>query len=337
MQAGGGTPVTDGLLLWTIGLTALHFALFPPEATVYLDAWKVLSADELSRLLTCHFIYSGGGELLVGSLLIHNFRVLEQQMGSRKFASLVLVTIAFVTPVQITAMVYLSSLKPTSGPIAIIFVLFVLYYVCVPALHPHFCSIVGIQCSEKTFVYALGLQLLFCNGFDSIMPAFTGVVTGSIYHTGALSLQDLRIPNCIARCCSVSPITCSCFFVASLLSGFSSASTYLFCSSSHQILQPLYALCTWRSRLYTLLPQSPSRQQGNRRGVVPRQQHVVRRQQPAAPLPPPSEESINSLEGMGFSRSAAEAALRTSGNNLELAANRLLGAMPSSSNHSHSH
>jgi len=45
---------------------------------------------------------------------------------------------------------------------------------------------------------------------------------------------------------------------------------------------------------------------------------------PAAAPPPPSEEAINALMGMGFDREAVVQALRSSGNNLEAAANVLL-------------
>lgn len=42
-------------------------------------------------------------------------------------------------------------------------------------------------------------------------------------------------------------------------------------------------------------------------------------------FPPPSEENILSLMSLGFDRNAVLAALQTTGNNLEAAANRLLG------------
>jgi len=54
----------------------------------------------------------------------------------------------------------------------------------------------------------------------------------------------------------------------------------------------------------------------------PQQQEVP--QQMFAPAPP-SEEAITMLCAMGFERSAVEAALRTCDNNVEVAANRLMG------------
>ena len=42
-------------------------------------------------------------------------------------------------------------------------------------------------------------------------------------------------------------------------------------------------------------------------------------------FPPPSEENILSLMSLGFDRNAVLAALQTTGNNVEAAANRLLG------------
>lgn len=47
-------------------------------------------------------------------------------------------------------------------------------------------------------------QLAFCEGWNSVVPAVCGAMVGGMYLMDAMSVQAVRLPNLVYRCCSVS-------------------------------------------------------------------------------------------------------------------------------------
>jgi UBA/TS-N domain len=75
--------------------------------------------------------------------------------------------------------------------------------VCIPVLQPRRLEIISLKFSEKSYVYALALQLLLYGGASSITPALCGLFIGSLYRMNIMALQDMRMPARIHRCCAL--------------------------------------------------------------------------------------------------------------------------------------
>ena len=58
----------------------------------------------------------------------------------------------------------------------------------------------GIQVSEKSGIYLLALQLFFNAGFQSIIPALIGLLTGYLYSRDFLRVQKYRLPAFFEVC-----------------------------------------------------------------------------------------------------------------------------------------
>jgi UBA/TS-N domain len=75
--------------------------------------------------------------------------------------------------------------------------------VCIPVLQPRRLEIISLKFSEKSYVYALALQLLLYGGASSITPALCGLFIGSLYRMNIMALQDMRMPARLHRCCAL--------------------------------------------------------------------------------------------------------------------------------------
>eukprot|EP00600_Ochromonadales_sp_CCMP1393_P006752 CAMPEP_0174967186 /NCGR_PEP_ID=MMETSP0004_2-20121128/7445_1 /TAXON_ID=420556 /ORGANISM="Ochromonas sp., Strain CCMP1393" /LENGTH=212 /DNA_ID=CAMNT_0016216293 /DNA_START=321 /DNA_END=959 /DNA_ORIENTATION=- len=191
-------------------------------------------------------------------------------------------------------------LSPSSGPFSLIYALMAYYYWYIPKLHPSQYAICGMGLSEKSWIYLLGVQLCISDGIPSIAAALPGITAGYLYETDGYGIQSWRLPSAVE-------------YVFSALGRF--VNVFFPATPRDQVQVPAGRQ-----------PRQPN----------PAQRHAARSATgtgtaggtnaaiPAAAPPPPSEEAINALMGMGFDREAVVQALRSSGNNLEAAANVLL-------------
>jgi hypothetical protein len=262
--------------------------------------------------------------MFIGSLLLYSFRTFERMMGSRKFAAFVALTSTLTTALQALLLATSVSMKVSHpamggksvdgwlapGPYGLIFALFVLFYKWVPKVTPSMVSFLGIQFSDKSMQYLLGAQLLSTHGWRSAIPGLIGVALGLMY-TSAGPLQRFRLPG--------------------------------FVSGLGGMLYPIFSSdqpgAGARRRRQEQLRQQ-QQQRGGAGGAAGGlgagagfgggagaggfgggggdgfEQFVA---------PPASDEDIANLTSLGFTREEVQAALRASGNDLQAAANRLMG------------
>ncbi len=170
----------------------------------------------------------------------------------------------------------------------------------------------GLTLTEKFFTYVMGAQLVLTGGAGAGLSALSGLLAGLLYRADALPLKHMVMPPPVAGACKR--------FVSPLL------------ESPPALLHPH----TRARALY-----APQQQQQQQQQQQPHQQQQQQQQQQAAfanPLLPPiafpppagaaqaapSEENINALIAMGFSREVAISVLLACGNDLNLALNSLL-------------
>ncbi|KJE93753.1 hypothetical protein CAOG_04502 [Capsaspora owczarzaki ATCC 30864] len=259
---------------------------FSPAAVAGLQVW---------RLLTQPVMFSSPSELVVGAAVLYHMRVLERQYGSAKFASLVLVAGALATLLQLSAVVVVQSqaFSAASGLYGIIYALLVQFFFEVPASQPYrFC---GVKLSHKSFAYIAAIQLLAVGGSSSVVSAVCGVMAGLLYRSNIASVQSLLLPSAIVR-----------FFSSHVEPWFGSADS-----------RDTVGVRVRRARRPDI--QTPFFQPNSEaRARAP----PAARREPE----PPSDEIVEQLTSMGFTREAVLDALRQSNNDVMRATNRLLDA-----------
>jgi len=67
----------------------------------------------------------------------------------------------------------------------------------IPKLHSAQYSILGMDLSEKSWIYLLALQLLFSDGVPSVVSALSGLLAGYLYQSDTYGFQGFRLPGVI--------------------------------------------------------------------------------------------------------------------------------------------
>lgn len=319
-----GAPITKAACLAIVAAHVAASRLFP--ATLALSTHPLLSPHNLAhapwRVLLGTCTFATLGEVLWALPVLYTFRELERRMGSRKFAAFALLSTVTVLVTQIGLMyVFTGSARElASGPYGLIFGLFAFYFATIPKLSPQSLSLFGVDFSDKSFTYMMGIQLAM-NGwnrgklFGSLASASAGLAFGLLYMAEILPLHTLRLP-------------------ASLGSLFGKAVLPWFGSSS-----------PWESRIRLEQArqerQRQAQQRQNQRNMTPEQLQQYRQQveqqqqqmqaarqasmQSSMPMVEPTQENVAQIVAMGFSEERATEALRSTQNNVEAAVGRLLG------------
>ncbi|GMH35446.1 hypothetical protein BSKO_03314 [Bryopsis sp. KO-2023] len=235
------------------------------------------------------FVFQNTGELLFGVALLYYFRILERQAGSAKFGSFACVVSGLSLGLQ-TALHFAYNWRrvlPT-GPYGLIFACFVPFVFDVPPSTRF--SFLGMQLSDKAFVYLAGLQLILSSGLSSAFAALCGVIAGATYRSNMFGMRKFMLPSVIKK-----------FFGRTL----------------GRVLDPQGS--GPQVRLY--VPRNQSFEGGNMgiRGNTP---HAPQNQ--GAPRATASPEAIQQLVGMGFEEARVSRALETTGNDVQAAISLLV-------------
>ncbi|KAJ8098693.1 hypothetical protein POJ06DRAFT_199884 [Lipomyces tetrasporus] len=177
------------------------------------------------RLIVWEFVYLNESEVLFASLLVYNLRVIERMLGSRKYASMLILSYGF-TFLLAPFLLILLKIVPSytanylpPGPTPIIFAALALYHDMIPSVYkfrissspppaesddtqssssssamststPH-----TITLSDKIFVYILSAQLALAQMPASLICAFTGWLVGVLWTREVLPGRNWRIPE----------------------------------------------------------------------------------------------------------------------------------------------
>lgn len=179
-----------------------------------------------------------------------------------------------------------------------------------PKLRPNYFRLLGVRFSDKSFKYALGLQLALSDGTRTLLPTLAGAVFGLIYISDALRLQALTWPRPLRGLCrrtlgavldSDPPAPASAAAGAGARRGGRGGGAG-YGRDEDDAAAAIAAVAAMRGRqggagAAEALPQGP----------------------------PPDPAAIERLCGLGFERAQVERALREAFGDENAAANRLLG------------
>ena len=191
---------------------------------------------------------------------------------------------------------------PSPGPFYYIFSTMPFFHRHIPKLRPSSYTIMNslnFVISEKSLYYLLALQVMFSEGLNSVIPSLGGLLAYYTYSIDGLGLDEFRVPRFVEI-----------FFTT--IGGF-------VCSLIPMIEPNFNTRARGDANVNRMLARAtegPGGGNGN---------NVNREADRWQTLPPPSEEQIQSLVGLGFDRPAVLRALEGSNNDVEVAANRLLG------------
>lgn len=275
---------------------------------------NALSRGELSRILVSQFYFKTWPQLLLGLIVIRTFAVFEKQMGTRKFGSFVIISWGMCILQQIALAVLGATvglqIVPEPGPFFFIFSLLPLYHRYIPKVSPSQYQVLGLNISEKTWIYVLTLQLCLSDGISSTASSLCGLVAGLAYLSDGSPLQNFRLPSMVER-------------------GFTLAANFFDSMFSNPPTPPGGD----QSPTFGSGPAGPRRN-------ISDNSHQLHQRRPtgdgaaagmAGPtdfaMREPSDENITTLMGLGFDRSACVSALRSTGNDVEAAADRLFSSM----------
>ena len=151
-------------------------------------------------------------------------------------------------------------------------------------------TVLGINLSDKVFIYIAALQLLLSSGQRSVAAGLAGTIAGLLYHTGLFGLQKFTLPKFIEELFSAT--------VGRALGG------------------PLQ-----RQQIF-ITPAPPQTTLGE--GEFAGGSGPLPARPPTMPLSEPSPEAVQQLVEMGFPAESARQALQQANNNVELALQSLL-------------
>ncbi|EGZ11475.1 hypothetical protein PHYSODRAFT_516571 [Phytophthora sojae] len=319
-----GAPVTYAFSL-AVGAASSASLLLDRGRLLALDRDAILARAQYWRLLSSQLTFHHGLAVSLGLYVVFQFRVLERQMGSRKFGSILVFTLLISGALQLAALTsapWLAKMIP-GGAYPVIGAFAVFFNRFIPKMSPRSLSVGGLHFSDKSSTYLLMLVIL-ARDYHALIPFLGGSFFGLLF--SSTPLGRLRLPSFV----------CSIFGLFHPLFDVVPASTL----ALQRQRRALEAQRRLNARFNRGRPAAPAVEgQGFRDQLLPGAGGMMPGGVPAAAaaaggiLPPhlaaapPSEDAIQQLMALGFDRERALQALQSTDNNVEAAANRLLNGL----------
>ena len=233
------------------------------------------------------FGFTKPSEILYGSILLYFCRLYERRNGTSKYALFAFFVTACSTILQFFMLSITSKygvLRYATGPYALIFATVLQYYFDTPNVAN--IRIFKYRLPDKAVVLALALNLFLSSGLHSIIPGLCGLISGVFYRLNFANIKSLTFP-------------------------------FAFRNFGRKYLEPLFSSADPTiSSVSTFFVRNSSTSGTTRSESEPLLQSEI--------ALPPSEENIQALTAMGFSRDAAVRALQRTHNQLHRASNLLI-------------
>jgi len=329
-------PLSKFILLFSSSFSILSSILTIRDTLSFVDLNSLVETTSSSttllmkilpffKIITTHLFFSTHSELLFGILLIYYWRNFERQMGTAKFASFSFLSFMLSGLVQLSLYSVFPHLKnQTTGPYPFIFACFVQFYFDIPATYRF--RLCGINANDKLFAYILGAQLLMSNYPSSALCGLYGILSGLVYRSDTLRMNRLRFPAIVNSFCRrfILPLLQSPPTAhlqnrnLNVIAGSADGNTNIN-NGNNNGNAPRNPISGPRTAI-----NRPGVQHRNGNGQVISEQ-MLSQALSATPLPnQASEESIELLTSMGFSRDRVIQALARCHNDIQLATNVLL-------------
>ncbi|KAK9795850.1 hypothetical protein WJX73_004441 [Symbiochloris irregularis] len=183
-----GAPVSKVLVLSVLGSSVLVQATSAAGASQHRVVYLLSTAGRL-------LIFRHPGVLIFGTALLYYFRLFERQWGAVKYGSFSGIVLGLSIAGESLA-VRLLRWSPIPGPYPLIFANFIPFFLDVPPTQRF--TVLGINLSDKAFIYLAGVQLLV-GSRGSFLGAACGLLAGLAYSSNLFGLQRLLVPKAVCR------------------------------------------------------------------------------------------------------------------------------------------
>ncbi|GAB9467266.1 hypothetical protein Gpo141_00004618 [Globisporangium polare] len=310
-----GAPVTYALSL-AVGAASSASLIFDQGRLFILERDAILNRLQYWRLFSNQLAFHHGIAVSFGLYIIFQFRIIERQLGSRKFGSLLMFVLLITSGLELAALVSSPALarQIPGGPYALLGALFVFFNKYIPKLYPRNFSFSGLNFSDKSSTYLLMMVVLGRNP-RTLLQFVPGALLGVLF--SSTPLAKLRLPTFL----------CSLFGLFHPLFDVVPASAVAL-QRQRRVLEAQRRLGVRNNQPNMpagqgfrdqLLPGAGGMMGGGGGGGALLPPHMA--------ATPPSEDAIQQLMALGFDRERSIAALQTTSNNVEAAANRLLNGV----------
>mgnify|MGYP002803415264 FL=1 len=198
-------PVSKALLIIT-GATSTLNVLFPLLNIQTFSNSGTLNYLQNSKILIGilrSISYSNGKTLFFGSLLLYNFRKFEHLYGSKRFFDYILASTIIGAGLQYVIMLnrHFRVEDVPAGPFWMIFSLYVPFFLSIPSVNSS--NIFGlIPSTGKLLTYIFGLQMLVTSR-GAALSGLCGIIAGMVCHYNIFYIKRwLTIPPAISSICS---------------------------------------------------------------------------------------------------------------------------------------
>ncbi|KAE9407286.1 hypothetical protein BT96DRAFT_963238 [Gymnopus androsaceus JB14] len=185
-------PVSKGLIIG-LALTSIVVGVFDVKHYFHLQLVPHISKyHQYWRLALHNLAFANSSDLFLAEMIFFQIGVhVERCFGTHKFASFVLVSILLSTLLQFAALLLFHCVgfnHVFSGPLPLVFSILYQYSRIVPAVYKF--KVFSVTFNNKSFVYALALQLAVSRLPGSGVAALVGILTGQIYRSDLINLKS---------------------------------------------------------------------------------------------------------------------------------------------------
>lgn len=196
----GRAPVSRFLIIGT-GISSVSVALLPRRyQNLFSLHWlDIINKKQVWRLATSQLVLDNTMDVLSNCILIYYFLILERRFGSLKYMTFIFKTWS------LTLALYLSIMKfnllegivnkleiAPSGLYGPLYAALVQYFFDVPkgeSVGPF-----GLPISRKIFVYIIALQMLLTSP-TTLLISTCGLISGFVYRLNLFSFQHWHVPK----------------------------------------------------------------------------------------------------------------------------------------------
>uniref|UniRef100_A0A7N0V0Y0 UBA domain-containing protein n=1 Tax=Kalanchoe fedtschenkoi TaxID=63787 RepID=A0A7N0V0Y0_KALFE len=206
---GGPSGFNNAPVTRTFVIASALFTIFfgirgrPNSHLPALTHQDIFGKLRLWKFVASVFAFSSTPELIFGLYLLYYFRVFERQIGSNKYSVFVLFSVLVSLGLEILALAFIRDPSVnilTSGPYGLIFSSFIPFFFDIP-ISTRF-HVLGVNFSDKSFIYLAGLQLFLSSWKRSMLPGICGIIAGSLYRMNVFCIRKTKFPESIASFCS---------------------------------------------------------------------------------------------------------------------------------------
>lgn len=196
-------PVSKALIAITGAASALNILLPALKISKNVVLFNHFHNSQVFCAITRNFYYSNVKNLVFGSILLYSFRMFEHRYGSTKFANHLIASSLIRAGIQYATLTIMANadVKPgeiPTGPFGIIFSLFVPFFLSVPATgSSNFFGLIPV--TGKLLTYIIGLQMLLLSR-GALVSGISGLAAGVVCHFNIFYVQRwLKLPDSISN------------------------------------------------------------------------------------------------------------------------------------------